>query len=215
MKFPRAYKGVKKVFIGELLEIVSAIAALVSSVLAALVTEGKLPEVVAAAVAGVALAAGIIAIIAFIIQMIGLFQAGFDENSFRTAFWTVLFTIALSIASVILSSFPVTKIAADVVDTLITVLRLFVVLFILNGIVVLAQRLNNEAMASEGRLLAFILIALFGISAILNIIPVFFGSVDWAAKVSAIIAIVVSVLQFITYIIFVVYLGRATRMLKK
>ena len=99
MRFPAAYKGVKKIFIAELFIILASLMLIVSAVLAKLPAaseEGSPLPLVVLTLAGVA---GIIAIVCFIIQMIGYHQGGKDEPYFRVAFYLVILAIVTNVLS--------------------------------------------------------------------------------------------------------------------
>ena len=110
MKYPNAYAGIKKIFVSQILEIISVIFFLIGmiAVIAGAVSLTGETEVAAAGLvtAGVgvilAIAGSIIAIIALILNLIGLNKAKNDEKNFQYAFWFVIIGLAATIITTLL-----------------------------------------------------------------------------------------------------------------
>ena len=216
MTYPKAYKGVKKVFLGEVLQVIAALLVVTLTVLTAIIAAGKLPESAAVGTLGLTVAAGVLSILGFIFLMIGLYQGGADESSFRTAFWTVIVIIILTVLQTVFATVSgIPSIVKSLVDVLIGICSVFVTLFILNGIISLADKLHNERMYHFGKLLAWTVVLLFFVSTLLNFIPIFFNNAEWAVNVTNTIAIVAAVVELVTYVLIFIYIGKAVKMLKK
>ena len=217
MRFPNAYKGVKKLFIAEVVGIVACLLIVVSSILFA---AGIKNTAVLARSAGVALAGSIALVVVFIISLVGLYQGGQDNDSIKCAFYLTLAALLLSLLAAVFSA--ITKVEALVVAAkyiniavdLATVIALEYTLF---GISALAKQLGNDKMASLGKTLAWSVFALFALSIVLGL----FGNIisnntqEWVGTVVAVTSIVAGVLELIVYIAVVVYYGKSTKMLKK
>ena len=216
MTYPKAYKGVKKVFIGEILEVIASLLTVVSAVLAAVAASGQGGDGMTAALLGIATAAGVLAILGFVLQMVGLFQAGKDEYSFRTAFWTVIVIILLTITQTTLTLIPnVPSVLIRVIEVVTGIAAIFVTLFVLSGICTLADKLHDEKMYRFGRFLTWVVVILYAVTTLLGLVPVFFGNAEWANNVAAVLAVVASVSELVAYVLIFIYIGKAVKMLKK
>ena len=216
MTYPKAYKGVKKVFIGEILEVIASLLAVVAATMTAIISAGQGNEGMTAAVLGLSAAAGVLAILGFVLQMVGLFQAGGDEYAFRTAFWTVIVIIVASVLQTTFTLIPnIPSLVIRVLEVLINIATIFVVLFILNGICNLASKLHEEKMYRFGRFLTWVVVILYAVTALLSLLPVFFGNAEWAVKVAATLALIAAITELVTYVLIFIYIGKAVKMLKK
>lgn len=100
MRFPNAAAGVKKIFTAEILALIGAIATVIGTISALIaVAAAANNSTGGTAVAGGAsviflLGAGVLGIIAFIMNIIGINSAAKDEASFKTALICVIVGIA-------------------------------------------------------------------------------------------------------------------------
>ena len=219
MKFPHAYKGVKLIFIAEIMSIIAAIVALIAALIATLVTSGR--SGLAASSATLLLVSGIASIVVFVVQLVGLFKGAKESRDFRIALWIVLVGIAASITSAILQSIESTKglspILFAVLDTISTLADFLVVICVLFGIADLANRLGDNEMDEKGHRLAFYFIIIYLVVLIFCLLPGFGGYIvnpGWRL-VFSIFTIAAAALEIFIYVSFVIYLARATRMLEQ
>lgn len=216
MKFPNAYKGVKKLFIAEILAILAALLMVVAAVLGAI---GLKNEPVLLASGTVALVAGIILIIVFVIQIVGLYQGGKDDIQIKYGFYLTILAIVLNLIVVIFGMIKDNQILATIakyINIAVDIATVLSLVCTLRGIAALANQLGDEKMENRGKSLAFIVFILFVASIVLGAYPNFFvnGAPDWAQTMFAITGIVAGVIELVVYILTVIYYGRATKMLK-
>ena len=100
MRFPNAHEGVKKIFTAEILMIIVTIGTVIVSGIS---MSGDRSEGAIGAAAIILVAAGVISIIAFIMNLLGIIQARKDEAKFTYALYAVIGGI---IASLVQSAFP-------------------------------------------------------------------------------------------------------------
>lgn len=219
MKFPHAYKGVKLIFIAEIMSIIAAVVALIAALIATLVTSGR--SGLAASSATLLLVSGIASIVVFVVQLVGLFKGAKESRDFRIALWIVLVGIAASITSAILQSIESTKglspILFAVLATISTLADFLVVICVLFGIADLANRLGDNEMDEKGHKLAFYFIIIYLVVLIFCLLPGFGGYIvnpGWRL-VFSIFTIAAAALEIFIYVSFVIYLARATRMLEQ
>ena len=211
MRFPNAADGVSKIFTAEILALVAAACGLVGAIIAAI---GAAVE--SAAVLGslpFMLAAGILLIIALIINIIGVNKASKDEEKFKSAFlWLVLGIVA----SVIQGFFSENEIVSSIFQTLVTVFQLLSTIYVIQGSMALAQKLGNSDVEAMGNKALKLIIATYLIIVVINIVAAIFNVIEGStalALIAAILGIVVFVLQIITYVIYLKMLSRAKKML--
>lgn len=217
MQFPSAHKGVKKLFIAELIAIAAGILTLVAAVLAVV---GIKNEGVLVAAGSITVVSTFALIVVLILQLVGLFQGGKDSLQIKYAFFISLGGLVLSIVLAVLRLLPANNglaIAIGVMGPLVDIATVLALAYTLLGIAELAEKLNDEPMAKRGKTLAFVVVILFAISVVLNLFSSFFvnNAPSWAVILIAIFGIVTAVVELVAYILTVVYYGRATKMLKK
>ena len=217
MKFPNAYKGVKKLFVAEICEIVIGVLALVVASLMA-VAPGNGGVVAAAATVG--LVAAIALVVIFIFQLVGLHQAGKDELLIQYAFCITILGIVLSIVASILGGLNQSRgieLAGTFVESAVKVAQLLAAYYTLSGIASLAAKLKDSKMEKQGRALANWVIIFFVVSIVFNILSTVLlpHSPEWLKVLLGILVIVASVVELVVYVITFIYYGRAVKMLKK
>lgn len=216
MKFPNAHKGLKKVFIAEIISVISAVILVVAATLVTLSANNPNEGLVVAGGA-ISLVAGIATVVALIIQLIGLHQGGKDEPYFRIGFWVVIFAIVLRIVSAILGAIKGVDLSLPIrlIDSVGDVASTILIGYILLGIGSLASQLNNDAMAERSKFLVYVVIALFVGSIILSIVPTFFKEPSSVGATTFLVfGIIAAILELILYIMCLIHIARAIKMLE-
>lgn len=213
MMFPNAYKGVKKLFTAEILGLIGTIA-LVIAAFAALVTVGAVEaeeEAVGMASLGVAaffgLAGGIIAIIAFIIEIIGLNAGGKDEQNFKTA-------LSFAVAGIVvqaLASFVSAELVQKFANTFVPVAKVMLIYYVVEAIRSLAKKMGDSAMVQKGKSVITIVYVTFGVQILAEVLGQFVVT-GKAAEVIELVGYVLAIAQFIVYLS---YLSKAKKMLAR
>ena len=233
MSFPNALKGVSKMFAAEILKliatgltvatgvagIVSAAGVIEPAMQGAKITEELVANninyggIIAAAIMGVG--SMILYIIAYIMNLVGMAQAGRDEENFRSAFGVSIAVLIISIATAILTAFTIGgNVPENIASTARTVCEIIVMILVVSGIMNLADRLNDEKMIRFGKNVSVIIMIFVIAAAVATFISIFFGRLDWAQHVEGILDIISGIALFIGYIVYIVYLGKAKKMLR-
>ena len=164
MRFPNAYKGIKRIYLGEIMGLIATALTVVSS--AAVMAFGlndPVPDgapregtlAIAAVLAAVLLAVIVLALAALVVHLTGIISARKDEAHFSTALITMLSTLVFSFAASFL-----TKNNPEIRRwfTLGGMLcGMFTSFFSLSGIASLAKEMADgtmKAMAEKGRVIA-------------------------------------------------------------
>lgn len=211
MKYPHAHSGVKKIFIGALLEVISS--ALMIAVTILLIYFSNLTDVSVT----LTLVASIVSVVAFIFQLIGLFQAKKDEGSFSGALWSIFLVIIITIAQIPLSYLTgdwVTYVTSSA-DAVKSLLSIAVIMYILSGISNLAGSLGESGYASRGRIIRVLLMIVFLAALGMRLVSTFVKGSEQLNNVMGYIAIGSSVVELVANIWYFFYLARAPKKLSK
>jgi len=216
MTFPNAYKGVKKIFIAEILTIIAVVIMTVSGVVAlALLQLIQQDE----GAAGGALASLITFILgtcltipAFIIYLVGILQAKKDEQHFYYAFVFVILPIIASVFAAIFSQYELVQNIAEIVRNICEVIAM---IMIIGGIKELAAKLNSEQMVSSANTALRIISGVYILLIIARVIEFVFDFLPAMVTFGGIVALAAGVLNVIAHVYYLVLLGRSIKMLKE
>lgn len=156
-----------------------------------------------------AIATVVLAIIAFILKLVGVNKASKDEQAFKIAFYFIFIGIIASVVGGIFSTnTTVTNIVAVVSD----IVSLGVTIYIIQGIKNLAEKLGDDNMIKKGDNLFNVILAIYVLIIIAQIINLIFGGTA-ALVVSAVVIIAAGILDIVQYILYLSYLSKAKKML--
>lgn len=234
MRFPNAFKGVSKMFAAEILKLIATgltiatgVAGIVSSAgVIKLASEGVqlTDELVASNVnVGGLVATGILGvgamilyIIAYIMNLVGMHQAGKDEDNFRSAFGISIAVLIISIGTAVLTGLSIGgNVPENIASTARTICEIIVMILVVGGIMNLAEMCRDEKMVRFGKTVSVLILVFVIAAAVATFISIFFGRLAWAQHVEGILDIISGVALFIGYIIYIIYLGKAKKMLRE
>ena len=214
MKYPDAYSGIKKLFTAEILNIVVAVlgiiagGTLIAAVKNAADIESGTATVLGAGALG--LIAGIVALVSFILQLVGLSQAGKDEKNFKNALLAALAGIVISILS---SAFSKNAFLTGLFSMLGTVCNLLITLMVINGIISLAKKLGNEEIERKGNNILKILVLVYVITAVVELLSGIFGK-NAVSSITGVFSIVAGIFAVLAAIFYISLLSKAAKMLE-
>ena len=216
--FPNAYKGVKKLYSAEILSLIATILSIISAVLlivGAVMLDSKSSDEAAGGVLAiiglvVIIGSGVLLVLAFIFNLIGLIKAKKDENSFRIALY---FTLLGIILSCFVSTFSSKEILSSIFSSASSLASLLTTIFIVQGIMTLAAKLENDAMVQRGGFILKVIICVEVLALIASVISVIFRF-NAAQVIAGVLLLVSGVLNIIAYFIYLNYLSKAKKMLK-
>lgn len=217
MTYPHAHKGVVKIFLGALFEVLASILVFAAAILLALPESANANSVTALTAAYLTIGGGFLAILAFIFQLIGLFQAKPDEKNFANALWAIFLNIVLVLARIALGFIqqPWASTTVSVLNSVDSALSCVVICYILTAISNLTLNLNEKGFSVRGRLIRGILVVLFLLSFAMNMMSTFIRPNEEVARVMGIISIIAAGAELLAHIWYFFYLGRACKKLKK
>jgi len=213
MRFPNAYKGVSKLFLAEILMLIGSIVGIIAAVLLLAaysadpngLVEGALATMGVSSI--VMVASTVLAIIGFILNIVGLVQAKKDDGGFKLALIFALICIALSIVSSILAN--VNPNVAGWMEFVVTIFELCVFEYVVVGIMSLANQLGDQGMVSFGAKIRMLISILYIVLLIIRL----FGNIN--VTFAGVVGIVGAILELVVYIGYLIYLAKAKKMLAK
>ena len=202
MRFPNGHKGVKKLFASEILNIAATLLFFATAVISIINSKKSSDDRYLTAVFVLLLFAGIVAIVSFLLQIIGINQARRDGRYFGTA---LIFLFAGIPADIVA---PMTEgTFRNIFSSINEVLTLLVTVYIILGIYDLAEKLENKNLMLHGKVVLFLSASVFAAAVLFRTVPVF------VPRTESLFNLIVAVMEFIGYLVFLIYLGRARKML--
>ncbi|MBR3257610.1 MAG: hypothetical protein IKF96_01320 [Eggerthellaceae bacterium] len=208
MRFPNAHEGVKKIFTAEILMIIVTIGTVIVSGIS---MSGNRSEGAIGAAAIILVAAGVISIIAFIMNLLGIIQARKDEQQFTYALYAVIGGI---VASLVQSAFPNNGLVVDAANTVSSICSARATYSVIGGIQNLAEQLGNADMIAKGKRARIIVVTLWLIVVILQLLGTIFGTGnDTLMLIESVLLVAAGVLSIILYFVYLSYLSKSRTML--
>ena len=217
MRFPHARKGVRKLFLAALIQVIAAVLLFVAAVLAIL-SIAQADSTGMLATAGIlTLVASFVPFLAFILEVLGLYQAKRDDPNFAFALWVVFLTIVIGVVKTILHFVDKnwTDTASDILNIADHAFDTLLIALILTGISTLADKLGETGYARRGRIIRNIFVLVLATVTIMDIIVTITRQNETAAVAMSYISLVASALETIASIWYFFYLGKASRKLRK
>lgn len=219
MKFNDAYKGIGYLFTAGILNLIASVFNTI--VLLFLYLQANkivdedfgLGDGSGVLFSGGILLAGVVVsgleIAAYIMQTIGSSKASKDEKSFKV----VLYMIAAGVVITIVSAFFSDNHAVSgMTSALEDFISLFVTIYILQGIINLANKMDDAAMASQGARLYRTLISVYAFIISVRMFTMAFSGTGFQVTAS-ILTIIAGILSVFQYVLYIRYLASAKKML--
>lgn len=175
--YPKAAGGLKLLFIAEILAIVAAVLALVP------------------------LVGAILAIVAQVLILVGLYQAGGDDEGYKTAFIITIVNLVVSVVSVFAGG-----VFASILSIVSTILNLAVVYFVVNTTGNLAHSMGKDELSTRGEKVW----KLYLICAVASIVITLLSFIP---ALAAALGILLAIFQIIAYILYLIFLNKAAQAL--
>ena len=226
MMFPKARKGVSKIFVAE---IMTLIAALIAGVISAIITAaggidnlnltGEMTSS-GTTIVVCTIVVGVLLLLAGLMKIIGYFQAAGDEEYFTRA---IIFAIIGVVLYVIVGFLQhkdgvVMEWIYTGVLAIAELMQLLVMTSTINGLAELSYRCRRDALVSRGNTILKIIGTIFSLNIcliILNRVFRLFLREDIVSTIAIIVTIVIILLTIIAYFLYLGYLGKVSRMLKE
>lgn len=221
--FKNAYEGIKKIFTAEIIMLIASIVALVGAIVTVTADPNAVKDALnnasgtslptSVVILGiVALAFGICALVAFILNLVGLVQAKKDEANFNTA---LLLTIAGIVVSIISGIFSKNESVNSFLNTAVELAYLLATMFIVYGIISLAKQLKNTPVETKGNRLLKLIVIVYGVGIAAKLLSAIFTAAKLDPIIIGIVGIISALLTVVSHLIYISLLSDAKKMLAK
>lgn len=204
MRFPNGYKGVNKLFASEILNGAASILFFAASVIAAFTSQKTVNTAYLPAILIPMILVGVVGLLAFILQIVGLNQARKDNIRFRTA---IVF-VCIGVVAFNAAAFTGGTLG-NIFSSINEVCSVLISVYIILGIYDLAEIMENANVMLHGKIALFSGTAVFAVAVIARIVPVFIP------RTENVLDVICSVTELIAYIIFLIFLSKAMKMLSE
>ena len=212
MRFPNAYKGIKKIFTAEILGLIGSIGLIATAVLAMLALEER-SDALLIATGACAVFAGVFMLISYILNIVGLSQASHDDDSFRSAFYISIFGIVFSVLSAFLGNvFRDNVFVTRSLNIIPDLINLFIMVMVIVGIRTLSRRMGDPVMEGKGENIIRLLFVMGIVILAARFILIIFTT-TFAGALAVSMVCFAGILSVITYILYLIYLAKAKKML--
>lgn len=210
MEYENSRTGLRKVYNAQILSIIAAIIGIVSVVVMAIL--GKAIQSNAEEINNTDLisvlfliAAGVVSIIAFFLNFVGVGKASRDDESFKNA----LIMLVVGIGASVLSSALQSRLPslAKYLDYLHDISTLFVSYYVIGGCMSIAEKKKDVNLAATCKTARTFIIVAWIITLVLEFLS---GAVSGFV---AVLAIVAAICEIVAYIIYLVILSKTLRIL--
>ena len=217
MRFPNAFSGVKKIWLAEILMLLAAVIGIILIfVIAAngtLVGEDEIVinEAAKTPISILGIVSAVVALVAFVLNLVGLIIARKDDSGFRIA---LLVTVLGIIASAVSAIWSTNAGLVKWMDTLTTIFSMLTSYYVLTGIANLADQIPDaatKALALKSRTLVE---GSFCATVIFKLIISIFKIPD-GSTLYTILSIVALLLELVSYILYLRALSKGKKMLAK
>ena len=221
MSFPNALEGVKKIYRAEIIALISGILAVVAAFFALFGLAAEAAGLGEGALAGLLsggllmIVVAVLAIIAFIMNIVGLVKAKTDDDNFKNALYVVIVGIVSSI--IVSASSSKGGLLADLGETVSDICSFLTTWFVCSAIVNLAEKLNDSAIRQKAVDVRKIVMIIWWCTIALDIISTIVGKFDGNTVLSYIVSVIgvfTAILSVISYILYLKLLSKARTMLE-
>ena len=217
MKFPNTFKGIKKIWIAEMLMLVAAVLSIIllfviagnSTVVEDVVTVNKEAVKVPTAIFGIGTA--VLALVAFLLNLIGIINCRKDDKNFINALIATLLGVVCGIVNAIWGEAKPRL--GSWMEFVMVMESCYASYYVLTGVSNLSEAYPDEATKKLVDKSRNWLLGSFSLSAGLKLIVDIFNIQDGTPK--TIMAIVAVLAEIIAYVIYLMALNKSKKMLAK
>ncbi len=206
MKYPNAYRGLGKLFVAQILEIVGVIVLIVAAVLI-LVGISNADMTMAGTAVFLFLAAGIVVIISYIFNLVGFAQAKKDEDPFLIRLIFIIVAIVSAIASTAAQS--VNEKLSSWLSFAALIFEIAVIENSSIGIKRLATNIGDQKVAKTAEVLRILMRIVWLIVLVLRL----FNNIQ--PEIGGILYLIAGIVELVASVMYIVLLSKAKKMLAK
>lgn len=196
MKYPNAYRGVKKIFSSDVFAMITIVCLLL-----ALIPPLGLPLMIVA---------GCLSIVSYVLLVVGICQAAKDEPTFLQARTAVIVALVCSLLRLFIDE---GNLLYSIISLIESIASLCCSVFVIRGIIELARSLKNLRMSERGRKLIRLILILTICAFVLRLIASILTVSQTALVLAFILLLAYSAFSLAVSIKKLSYLNEATTML--
>ena len=196
MKYPNAYRGVKKIFSSDVFALITIVCLLL-----ALIPPLGLPLMIVA---------GCLSIVSYVLLVVGICQAAKDEPTFLQARTAVIVALVCSLLRLFIDE---GNLLYSIISLIESIASLCCSVFVIRGIIELARSLKNLRMSERGRKLIRLILILTICAFVLRLIASILTVSQTALVLAFILLLAYSAFSLAVSIKKLSYLNEATTML--
>lgn len=210
MKFINAYEGLKKIFVSQVISVISLLFVLITNIIILVAFEDfmsyELSLFCMSCIIVLSIIAGVIGIAGIVFEILGLNQARKDERYFKKALFFLFIDIAAVLVTVLTGRGMFNNIFSGISETA----TLLVNVYIIMGVFDLADQMDQKEVESRGKITLVSMVVVFVLSVIVRFFGIF---VDDGDILYSIISVICLALEIVVFLIFLTYLSKAKKML--
>lgn len=210
MKYPNASDGVNKIYMSEILALAASVIVVICSVIAMLGFDDPDLENLVIIMGVIIICALGLFVAGYILQIVGIVRASKDEPAFKVS---VIAIVAALITTILEAVFYGNHVGSFIVEIAGDVSKFFLVHYIIHGIMHIAEHLERPDMIKKGNFIFRIIYIAIGFEVIVRIFELIFGK-EVGEQLSMPFGVAANILQVAEYFMFLIYVGRANKMLK-
>ena len=210
MKYPNASDGVKKIYMSEILALTASVIVVICSVIGMLCFDDPDLENLVIIMGVIIICALGLFVAGYILQIVGIVRASKDVPAFKVS---VIAIVAALITTILEAVFYGNYVGSFIVEIAGDVAKFFLVHYIIHGIMHIAEHLERPDMIKKGNFIFRIIYIAIGFEVIVRIFELIFGK-EVGEQLSMPFGVAANILQVAEYFMFLIYVGRANKMLK-
>ena len=210
MKYPNASDGVKKIYMSEILALTASVIVVICSVIGMLCFDDPDLENLVIIMGVIIICALGLFVAGYLLQIVGIVRASKDEPAFKVS---VIAIVAALITTILEAVFYGNYVGSFIVEIAGDVAKFFLVHYIIHGIMHIAEHLERPDMIKKGNFIFRIIYIAIGFEVIVRIFELIFGK-EVGEQLSMPFGVAANILQAAEYFMFLIYVGRANKMLK-
>lgn len=215
MTFPKAENGIKKIYIAQLLSVIGAAIESLTAIYSifSIVIFGNVfvtsPLIVSITIAGLSLVSLSLMTIGFFLTLSGLFRAKADDENFKVALYSVVFSIGIQLVGIIWAAYNE---VLSITNLLTTVTSFLSSAYVILGIRSLASKLDCIDIDEKGKKCYNFITVIFFLMTFSDVAILIFNGTEWVDIVSY-LKFADGVFSLVQFIVIMLYLKKSHKML--
>ena len=215
MTFPKAENGIKKIYIAQFLSVIGAAIESLTAIYSifTIVIFGNnfeaSPMIVSITIAGLSLVSLSLMTIGFFLTLSGLFRAKADDENFKVALYSVVFSIGIQLVGIIWAAYNE---VLSITNLLTTVTSFLSSAYVILGIRSLASKLDCTDIDEKGKKCYNFITVIFFLMTFSDVAILIFNGTEWVDIVFY-LQFADGIFSLVQFIVIMLYLKKSHKML--